>query len=360
MLIEINAKTLSKALHIASAIAAKKTGNMATSNILLEATKNELKIKATNLQVSFCASLECSVSKTGSVLIGAEKFSGIVQTYNDDIVLKSTARGLSMLCGEDKYNFSGFPVENFPKLEAEGRTPFKIETKIFAGMLKRTAFLVEELEDKPMVSGINLVTDKNVFKLTSTDTLRIAVTSYATKTDFLVNSNATLPKTALGQLIALLPEDEFMEFGTDESKYYFKCGNLAFSSTVQAQKYPDVSRMFIDGDSILIDRKALEKALKRAKLLADKVALTNEFVFTDNQLCIKIDDEEGSSDQIVPVENGTNFSVIFKITQLLDFLKSIESEKIEFIHDKDKRRFTLKETDSLFETKYLIQPIVSK
>lgn len=360
MLLEINAKKLASALHIASSIAAKDTGNMSTSCVLLEVVENVLKVKATNLQVSFCADLECSITKHGSVSVDAKKLYGIVSTYTDDIVLKSTSRGLSLLCGEDKYNFSGFPVDNFPKLDATRRTPFKIDSKIFAGMLKRTAFLVEDLEEKPMISGINFVTDKNVFKLTSTDSLRIVTTSYASAEDFLVNSNATVPKIALAQLSSLIPEGSTLEFGTDSSKYYFKCGNYYFSSIVQAQKYPDVSSIFVDGQSIIIDKSLLTKALQRAKLLADKVALVNEFIFSGDKLTVKIEDEAGSGDQVVPVENGSDFSAVFKITQILDFLKCINSERVEFIHDETKRRFTIKEQDSTFQTKYLIQPIKSR
>ena len=73
MLLEINSKLLATALKIASKMTMKTMGTSATKCIMLEADEKALKISATNLEVSYSNTVECSVSKPGKTLVDAAK-----------------------------------------------------------------------------------------------------------------------------------------------------------------------------------------------------------------------------------------------------------------------------------------------
>lgn len=359
MLLEIESNILGKALSIAAKIAAKKTGTSSTSCVLLVAEEGKLKVSANNLTISFLAELDCAVAKTGTVMLLADKITALVKTYsNTTLTLKSTKNGLSIIHNESKHNLTGFPVDNFPRLEDFGRTPFKIDTQIFAQMLNRVSFLVTKVEGKPQLSGINIVLDKNKITLNASDSLRVSTTSFTATDDFLVNANFMCPEDSLTEIAGILSESDSLEIGCSESssKVYFRCGNYHLSTNSVAQNFPDISKLFFSGKEIVFNRRELLNSLSRTSILADKVSKINEFAFSKGKLRIKVDDELGSSDEIINISCQDEFSVLFRIKQMTDFLTKIQSETVILVYDREKpTRFNMIEPSNNLDTKYLLQ-----
>ncbi len=362
MLLEINSKLLSTALKIASKITlTKDTPTLATQCVMLEADEKNLTISATNLKVSYSNKIECSISKPGKTLVNAAKLISLVGTYkNEDLVLKTNPKGvLSVVCGKSEHKFNPTPVENFPKLEAVGNTPFNIPTAIFAEMLRRTSYVVTELEARPNLEGISIELDKNIFRMMSSDSLRIAKVEYTNKENYLVNFRQTIPRITLPELVSILPFGDVLYFGGDDSKIFFKCGTASISSTLLAQDYPSISSILnLDGyTSIEISREKLLSSLSRTAILSDKKSLINEFVFSRKELTLKVEDDESSASEVIEVDCPEEFSVGFKIKQVTEFLSSISSEKVNFHFDDKKNRFYLTEPHQVLNNVYLLPPI---
>ena len=359
MLIEVNSKQLHKALKIAAKIASKKTHLGSTTSVLLSAISGKLNVLATNLDVTFSADVECSVSKEGNVLVDAAKLTAFVGTYRDmPLVLKSdTKGGLSIVYNKSTHKLVGTPVSNFPNVEVSANTPFSIPTKDFAGLLKRTAYLAIAMPNRPHLSGVSMVIDKNCLRLTSTDTLRISSVAVKSETNYLVNLNTTIPRAMLAELVSILSEADDVAFGVTDRQCVFKCGTFGLSSTLNAQPFSDLRSMFVDGVAISINRALLLETLVRTSILSDKLAPINEFVFSDNSLTVKTDGSDGSSHEVIPVDGSESFSVHFRIKQIIEFLSSIETESIELMFNNDKTRFTLVEPSDKYDTRYLISPV---
>ena len=372
MLVEINSKKLSKALRIAKKIALKRnTAVPATAGVLLEAKDNILQIKSTNLEISFCAELsEVSIGTVGAVVVDAAKLSAIVDTYDRvDLTLKTTKKGLAITSGGSTQVLASSPTENFPKfhIHNEIKESITVATKDFASMLKRTSFLVSEVENKPHLSGINIQVKDGILSLFATDTLRVSTASIGVENTSII-SNQTVPRVALSEIIEMLSEDEKFSLGCDDRNYYFRCGEFMLSSLLIAQKYPNLCVMFFDdGTEVLINRKEWQKALTRTLILADKVAAINELTFNKDTLAIKVDDTLGSSDQVLEItQEGTeSFSSLFKIRHLTEFLTAINpsaelaerEDLVKFIYNKDKNKFNLIEVNSPFNAKYALFPV---
>lgn len=362
MLLEINSKPLAKALRIASKIASKKTHIPATSGVLLEATDTSFSIKTTNLDVSFGAVLDCSISKTGAVAVDAVKFNALINTYTDEdvpLTLSTTKKGLAITCGTSKQVVPSMPTENFPECGLGESFPNSFSTVDFASILKRTAFLVVEVEGKPHLSGINLSVLNNTFRATTTDSLRVSTASYS-GTALPSNLNVTIPKLAVAEIVAILPEEDTLYFGASDSRFFLKCGNYSISSIIKAQKFPDISVMFLDGNRISINRAALLKALTRTAILSDQQSLNTEIIFTKSCLVIKVDGLEGSSDQTLTISSQDEFSESFRIKQITDFLSAISSDTVDFIYDRKVGRYNLTEPGSVYNTRYVLFPVKSR
>lgn len=362
MLLEINSKPLAKALRIASKIAAKKTHFPATSGVLLEASNTHFSIKTTNLDVSFSAFLDCSISKTGSVAVDAVKLNALINTYADEdvpLTISTTKKGLTIACGVSKQVVPVMPAENFPECRLGESFPNSFSTTDFASILKRTAFLVAEVENKPHLSGINLSVFNNTFRATTTDSLRVSTASYS-GTTLPSNLNVTIPKLALAEIVATLPEEETVYFGASDNRFFLKCGNYSVSSIIQAQKFPDISVMFLDGNRISISRTGFLKALTRTAILSDQKSLDTQIIFTKDSLSIKVDGLEGSSDQTLPITCQDEFSESFRIKQITEFLSAITSDTVDLIYDRKVKRYNMAEPGSIYNTRYVLFPVQAR
>lgn len=361
MLLEINSKLLSTALKIASKITLKTAASSATRCILLEADDKCLKVSATNFEVSYSNTVECSVSKPGKTLVDAAKLISLVGSYKDEaLVLKASPKGvLSIICGKSEHKLNPTPIDNFPKLEAIGNTPFSVPTNIFAEMLKRTSYLVTELEARPNLEGICVELDKNIFRMISSDSIRIAKVEYTNKENYLVNFRQTVPKVILSELISILPFGDTLYFGSDDSKIFFKCGTASVSSTMLAQGFPNVSPFFnLEGYKFIeIDKVKLLSSLSRTAIFSDKKSKINEFVFSRKELTLKVEDDESSANEVIEIDCPEEFSIGFKIEQVTQFVTACSAEKVNFHFDDKKNRFYLTEPNEILNNIYLLPPI---
>jgi DNA polymerase-3 subunit beta len=363
MLVEINPDTLGEALSVAAKVAATKTASPATSCVLLQVGSNDLQVTTTNIFLSLTAKVPCSVSEAGSLLIDSSKLLGLVKTYSgeDSLILKSNKDAISIKHGKTKtHNVSGLPVANFPQISVEKpETMFSVKSSIFLALLKRVRYIVTSLEDRPQLEGVHLSVNKGILTLVATDALRACKVSHQLEGNNNTEVVFTIPKLTLNHLDSILQLSEEVSFGLSSGKCYFECGNFILVSSVIAQKFPDISPLFFEGSSVSVNKKQLIKALTRASILADRLALINQFNFSEGKLTIVVDDELGSSDETLDIENTEVFSTYLKIKQVLDFLVSIDSETIDIIYNDTKSKFNLIENGG-YNAKYFINQVSIK
>ena len=87
------------------------------SNILLETNSNQLKIAATDLDVSMIAAVPVRVIEKGAITVPAKTFVEIIrESPETDIEVSSTDTRVEIKIEKGIYKLSGMPKDEFPKL----------------------------------------------------------------------------------------------------------------------------------------------------------------------------------------------------------------------------------------------------
>ena len=116
MKLTITREQLQEGLVAVAASVPAKTTLPILSNILLEATKNGIRLSGTDLDISVSTTVSASVDQEGAITLPARKLVEIVREL-PSAAIRLTASGeqrVTIECGRSKFKLLGLPREEFP------------------------------------------------------------------------------------------------------------------------------------------------------------------------------------------------------------------------------------------------------
>lgn len=366
-MIEINASELSKYLKIPESIAKRKTTIPITSTVLLKSLDDGLEIISTNLDISYRAKADCSISKPIHLVVDCVKLSKLVSMFEGDIKLKQDKLGLVVSSGKNNYKFAGTPVENFPELKFEFNKLYELDSKIFRNLLKKTSYLVVDNPTKSMLEALKIDFDRESLSFTSSDSFRIARSIYKNKTGEEGGmASYSCPKAMLGFLQSLSGFSDTIAFGLLKGTISFQSGNVTMTTAGMAKPFPNVDQMFFGNevDGLTFNRSDMMSALGRTALFSDEKSLVSAFKFSNDAVVISSATDEGEAEEVVEIKHNLpelNFTTSFKLNQFMDGLSSLDSSHVNFKFDSSYKKFDLSENDSdkTITSSYLLLPVIN-
>lgn len=274
MNISIEKKKFSEAVHIVSRFAERKTTTLqALSSILIIASDEGIKMRATNLEIGIDLKLEGEVTSDGVVAIPATLLQQIASSLTNEgkIHLEHTGDIVILQSGTGKSSIKTVPYDDFPSI------PFPENPKnriVIPGILLRTLFTTiascaSSSTVRPELASLYLSIEGGVLTAVATDSFRLAekkvpLTNKGTQGKFLIPA-----KNALEIAQALPDDDIIVSFDDHQCAFVSTIG--MFVSRLTNATYPDY-RQIIPKESIveaIVLRKDFETALKRTTIFSD-------------------------------------------------------------------------------------------
>src|SRR5512132_403556 len=118
MEITVRKSDLARELHLVQGIVERKNSIPILSNVLAEARSGELRISATDLDVSLVCGCPAEVKAEGAVTLSAKKLYEIVRSLPDaDVRLALEKDAWTRIrCERSEFKVAGLPREDFPTL----------------------------------------------------------------------------------------------------------------------------------------------------------------------------------------------------------------------------------------------------
>src|SRR6185436_12533788 len=128
MEITVRKSDLAKELQLVQGIVERKNSIPILSNVLCEAKGGELRIAATDLDVSLRCGCPAQVAKEGAITLGAKKLYEIVRSLPEsDVHIKLLPDSwVTLDCERVSFKMAGLPREDFPALP-EGKASRGVE-----------------------------------------------------------------------------------------------------------------------------------------------------------------------------------------------------------------------------------------
>lgn len=283
MKIEVGKKDLLIGLKrvgwIAQSAVAK--ANPILENLLLEAKKDKLCIMATNMASTGMCKIACKVAQEGKVLINAQKFIALIETFGSTVMLNADDAKAELLENKTKILLPIANIEQYPVKLFEAPIDYKAEFVINGKELKTGLSSVMDFkkwDSYESIGGISFRTVDNVLKLCATDGNALAIyeIGIAQKPgiDFVMPPNfaENFLKTADADDVKMCVSDkniciQFKTQGEEPISVVLKSALINCKYPLYDQFIPKYQDKFLT-----IEKEPLEKAIKKASILKDKVS----------------------------------------------------------------------------------------
>ena len=352
-------------------IAEKNSTKPELSNFKLEANKKtgKLTLFSTNLQVSVLSETDCDIEEEGCVVVDSSKIFSLIREFKDEpICLKTKSSDrLVITQGSSKYNLVYFPENKYPhpvKINIDEGT--QIESDILKKMIRKTMYSVSKDNTRIFLNGIYFqsTTGKNkTYRMVSTDGHRLSKVESENSHNTKFSKGIIIPKKGLEEILKVLETySGTVSIGVDKNYFFMKNDTTVITVRLIEHDYPDYERLIpkkVD-HTVTFNRENLLSCLKRVELLANEKSKGVIFSFGDDKVNITSKNPElGEANEEVTILEGIknkNVTIGFNARYIMDILKNIEDENIEFnIIDKEKPTVVTPKVDPSY--KCIVMPM---
>ncbi len=324
---------LVKELGLVQGIVERKNSIPILSNVLAEAKGGELRIAATDLDVSLRCGCAAQVVSEGAITLGAKKLYEIARSLPDsDVRIKVLPDAwASIECERTTFKMAGLPKEDFPAIpEGTAKGGVEIPGDALRDLIARTAFAITAEDARYYLAGALLLLEKDGVAMVATDGHRLSYAHRKATLAVTESQRVLVPRKAIHELGRLLETGESAVFHQAENHLVFVVGDrLLASKTIEGQ-FPAFEKVIgITGDKVVaLERERLANAIRRVSLLSSERSRAVRLSLGPGKLDLAASSPDlGEARESLTTEyQGQAVEIGFNAQYLLDFLGAAETD----------------------------------
>jgi DNA polymerase-3 subunit beta len=348
MKLTITREQLQEGLVAVAASVPAKTTLPILSNILLEATKDGIRLSGTDLDIAVSTTVAASVDQEGAITLPARKLVEIVREL-PSAAIRLTASGeqrVTIECGRSKFRLLGLPREDFPpfpgvKFEGGWRAPAKDLQKLIA----HVAFAASTEESRPILNGVLWELRPERMRMVATNGHRLARMDVPTPASG-AGSQADLivPPKALEQIRRLFGTEDDVEIARSENHLGFRSASTQVYTRLIEGPYPNYEQVIPreNDKAATADKAAFTAALRRMSIVASDQTHRIRMAFANGscKLSVQTPDLGEAQEEITVSYEGDPLEIGFNAAYLLEILKYIPTDEIRMTFKAPERAAT--------------------
>ena len=354
---------LLKGVNIVSKAVPSKTTMSILECILIDASANEIKFTANDMELGIETIVEGEILEKGIIAIDAKVFSEIVRKLPDnEVTIDSDSNyQISITCEKANFHISGKSGEDFSYLPYIEKTDFiSISQFTLKELIRQTIFSIADNDNNKLMTGELFEVHNNEFKVVSLDGHRISIRKIELK-DSYPDRKVIVPGKSLQEVSKILSgetEDEVRIFFTG-NHIVFEFDNTIVVSRLIEGEYFKINQMLSSDyeTKFVINKKELLSCIDRATLLVkegDKKPII--FRITDEDMEISINSQLGSMKEEIDIQKeGKDILIGFNPKFLIDALRVIDDENITIYMVNPKAPCYIRDDEQKYI--YLILPV---
>lgn len=342
MKVKIDQKHLLKNIQGISAVVPTKTSLPILSTFLLESKGDgRITLTANDLDVSLSTTIECETEGGGNVAVPGKKFFEIVRSLPEDTVtIEIEGDKIAVKCRKSRFKIVGKASEEFPKLpEQKTIATFSLKTETMEDMVSKTSYAVSSDLTRPSLCGVLWEVKGGNLSMIATDGHRLAkVELEGAVPEVSANEFIVSPK-ALNILRTLAAEKEELSVSLAENHITFDLGDSVIYSRLLEGPFPDYNQVIPKKNEkrLVINREELAHACRRVSILSSVITHQIKMVLGSDKITVSVNTPDvGEAVEEVPCSYAeTQMEIGYNARYLLDILKTIESEDVQFLLDRN-------------------------
>lgn len=334
--------------------------NPSLTGILISANNNQLTLTANNLQIAIQTKTECTIFEPGEHIVDGRLFSQLVRKLpNDNVIIQYTNNQVLISAATMEFSLNTITTEEFPEYPDCTEQIFTLTDYELNRLIKFSSFASSNDDHQPIFSGVLMEIENNDLQFVATDSNRLAYVKAETGETFVEEGQFIIPKANVQELLQCLPLTETkIDVLYGHNQLAFRFDNTIFTTRLIDGKFPNYKNVIFTEQktSLVIKRQQFIQALERASLFGRVEKVPVIIRVTDGVLEIETTSKLGQSQEQYNVEqNGPNEKAAFSPKFILDMLKTMEDDQVEFRYE-GARQALIKSTESNNRL-YIIMPI---
>jgi len=339
----VSTNVLLNSLLIAQKALSTKTPAPYLQGIKMEVSPKEVVLITSNSDISIKLTIRdesLNIESSGDILVPGKFFVDIIRKLEGDIIELSVVDNnvLRMVAGDSDISLNLLNVEDFPELDFPlNDEPIKLDSKIMKAIIRQTTFATSAIENRPILTGVNIRVEGEKLIAIATDSFRLSQKMIEIPKNMDV-MNVVIPGRSLDELGRILEMnlDEIL-IHLNHKSILFEYGNILFQSRLLEGNFPETSRLIPTEFPIIIkfSKERLASSIDRASLLSSKESSSSIVKLnlrSDNTVEITSNSPELGkvTEKVYPLEKaiGMPIKIAFSSKYFTDALKTFNSEEV--------------------------------
>jgi DNA polymerase III subunit beta len=352
---------LVQGLTLVGRAVSSRTAIQILSGILLEAHDGELRLAATDMELSLRAAVPARVEGDGAVVLPGRTLVDIARLLpGEDVTIEHRAAEsvVHIDSGSANYTLHTYNAEDFPRLpELTEAETFAVDRDALLETIGRVARAASRDEARPVLTGVLVQFAGDKLIMAATDSYRLAVKE-TSLTASAPDLEAIVPSRALQELSRIPADGDEVALGVQENQVIFSVGGVRLTTRRIDGQFPNYRQLLPETfeHELTISRSELLDVVRRAAVMIQR-ATALQLHFADGELTVIARTHEvGESKESMPVAyNGEPLDIGFNAEFLKEGLESVEGDDVRFKLISPLRPAIL--ADEAGDFTYLIMPI---
>ncbi|MFN2316173.1 MAG: DNA polymerase III subunit beta [Gemmatimonadales bacterium] len=343
----ITREKLQEGLVAVAASVPSKTTLPVLSNILVEATRDGLRLSGTDLDIAVSTTIPASVDQEGAITLPARKLVEIVREL-PSAAIRITSSGeqrVAIECGKSKFKLLGLPKEEFPAFPAvkfEGG--WRVPSKDLHKLISHVAFAASTEESRPILNGVLWELKNDRMRMVATNGHRLARMDVPVAGGAGQQADLIVPPKALDQIKRLFVSDDEVELAKSDNHLGFRSSTTQVFTRLIEGPYPNYEQVIPrENDKLATaDKTALISALRRMSIVASDQTHRIRMAFANAscKLSVQTPDLGEAQEELAVGYEGDPLEIGFNALYLLEVLKYMPTDEVRLTFKAPERAAT--------------------
>jgi DNA polymerase III subunit beta len=343
----ITREKLHEGLGAVAASVPSKTTLPVLANILVEASKDGLKLSGTDLDISVSTTIPASVDQEGATTLPARKLVEIVKELPNAAIRMSSSgeQRATIECGKSKFKLLGLSRDEFPAfpvVKFEGG--WKVAARDLQKLIGHVAFAASTEESRPILNGVLWELRADRMRMVATNGHRLARMDVPASGQGGGQADLIIPPKALEQIRRLFGGDEEIEIGKSDNHLGFRSTTTQVYTRLIEGPYPNYEQVIPreNDKSLTADKSALAAALRRMSIVASDQTHRIRMAFTNGacKMSVQTPDLGEAQEELAVAYEGDSLEIGFNAAYMLEILKYMPTDEVRMTFKAPERAAT--------------------
>ncbi|MDR0715423.1 MAG: DNA polymerase III subunit beta [Puniceicoccales bacterium] len=318
------------------------------SNVLIEATGNEVAFITTNLDLGIRCKVKANVESEGAITLPAKKMATIIRSLPSETVhFELNNSRVRISSGSSHFEVMGLPAEDFPALpDSLEENKHSVPQGEFLRLLKNVSYAQSRDENRYILNGVYFSLENGALMIVATDGRRLSMmTKMLNEGEGAPSAGIIVPSKTIAEIERLLGQGENMWFTFNERQVVFSIavqGNeksglvedISIVSKVIDGNYPNFKQVIpqVTENRVKLDRQLTLDCIQRVALVASENKNSIKMRFADNSLELSAASAEyGEAHEKIAIQyEGNPVEIAFNPAFLCDPLRALVQDEVFF------------------------------